>query len=344
MKSVLNGRPKLAAVIGQCAEVAGYLWEKGWAERNGGNLTYDITDLVDDEMRALPALSIPGAAAGDAEAAAPTAAGIPGAAAGDAEEAAPATATTLGAADPAAAATLGAAGPAAASAPEAAGTPESAAHAAIPIGSVLPHLKGRWFYVKGTGRRMRDLARDPMAGGCIIRITPDCAHYEMVADAPVMPTSELPSHLGLQNYLKGSGSSYKATLHTHPIELVALSHIRRFCSSEELTRTLWSMIPETLAFAPLGLGFIPFANPGTQELADATLKEISRYDVVLWEKHGTVAVGTDLMDAFDQTDVLNKAACIYKAACQMGTPPEGMTDAQMREIQELFHLPKTRVK
>ena len=337
MKSVLNGRPKLAAVIGQCAEVAGYLWEKGWAERNGGNLTYDITDLVDDEMRALPALGIPGAAAGDAEAA-----------------------------DPAAAATLGAADPAAASAPEAAGTPaaaaedaesaasaavpttagapEAAAPAAIPIGSVLPHLKGRWFYVKGTGRRMRDLARDPMAGGCIIRITPDCAHYEMVADAPVMPTSELPSHLGLQNYLKGSGSSYKATLHTHPIELVALSHIRRFCSSEELTRTLWSMIPETLAFAPLGLGFIPFANPGTQELADATLKEISRYDVVLWEKHGTVAVGTDMMDAFDQTDVLNKAACIYKAACQMGTPPEGMSDAQMREIQELFHLPKTRVK
>ena len=315
MKSVLNGRPKLAAVIGQCAEVAGYLWEKGWAERNGGNLTYDITDLVDDEMRALPAL------------------GIPGAAAGDAEEAAPATAATLGAADPAAA-----------SAPEAAGAPEAAAPAAIPIGSVLPHLKGRWFYVKGTGRRMRDLARDPMAGGCIIRITPDCAHYEMVADAPVMPTSELPSHLGLQNYLKGSGSSYKATLHTHPIELVALSHIRRFCSSEELTRTLWSMIPETLAFAPLGLGFIPFANPGTQELADATLKEIGRYDVVLWEKHGTVAVGTDMMDAFDQTDVLNKAACIYKAACQMGTPPEGMSDAQMREIQELFHLPKTRVK
>ena len=327
MKSVLNGRPKLAAVIGQCAEVAGYLWEKGWAERNGGNLTYDITDLVDDEMRALPALSIPGAAAGVSEAAAP------------------ATAATLGAADPAAAsAPEAAAGDAEAAAPTAAGAPESAAHAAIPIGSVLPHLKGRWFYVKGTGRRMRDLARDPMAGGCIIRITPDCAHYEMVADAPVMPTSELPSHLGLQNYLKGSGSSYKATLHTHPIELVALSHIRRFCSSEELTRTLWSMIPETLAFAPLGLGFIPFANPGTQELADATLKEISRYDVVLWEKHGTVAVGTDMMDAFDQTDVLNKAACIYKAACQMGTPPEGMSDAQMREIQELFHLPKTRVK
>ena len=270
-KSILESREGLNEVIGQCAEVAGYLWEKGWAERNGGNMTYDVTEFVDEEMKAMPPLA-----------------------------------------------------------------------PARQIGAVLPHLKGCWFYAKGTGRRMRDLARKPMEAGCIIRICDDCASYEMVADAPVAPTSELPSHLALQDYLKGTGSSYKATLHTHPIELVALSHIRSFCSSEILTRTLWSMIPETLAFAPLGLGFIPFATPGTQGLADATLKEIGRYDVVLWEKHGTIAVGRDMMDAFDQTDVLNKAACIYKTACQMGTPPEGMTDAQMTEIQELFHLPKTR--
>ena len=48
MKTILENRPALSAVIGQCAEVAGYLWEKGWAERNGGNLTYNITELVDD--------------------------------------------------------------------------------------------------------------------------------------------------------------------------------------------------------------------------------------------------------------------------------------------------------
>ena len=275
-KSVIDGRPQLAACIGDCAEVAGYLWEKGWAERNGGNMTFNITAMVDNEMRKLPALELNG-------------------------------------------------------------------RSEFPIGKVLPHLKGCWFYSKGTGRRMRDLARRPMENGCIIRIAEDCAHYEMVADEPVLPTSELPSHLALQDYLIGSGSKYKATLHTHPIELVALSHIRRFCSSEVLTRALWSMIPETLAFAPLGLGFIPFEIPGTVELADATLKEIARYDVVLWEKHGTVAVGSDLLDAFDQTDVLNKAACIWRASLAFGSEPEGMTDAQMKGIQDLFHLPTKRV-
>ena len=273
MNSVLESRPALKAVIDQIAEVTGYLWEKGWAERNGGNLTYNVTDLVDEEMKAMPAIS-----------------------------------------------------------------------PVLHIGKVLPNLKGCWFYCKGTGRRMRDLARDPMSNGTIIRILDDCESYEMVADQCVMPTSELPSHLSIQDYIIGTGSSYKATLHTHPIELVAMSHIRKFCSSDVLTRTLWSMIPETLAFAPLGLGFIPFDIPGTVALAEATLKEIGKYDVVLWEKHGTIAVGEDMMDAFDQTDVLNKAACIYKASCEFGSIPEGMTEDSMRAIQDLFNLPKTRVK
>ena len=48
MKSILDGRPELAAVVEQIAEVAGYLWEKGWAERNGGNITVNVTEFVDE--------------------------------------------------------------------------------------------------------------------------------------------------------------------------------------------------------------------------------------------------------------------------------------------------------
>jgi rhamnulose-1-phosphate aldolase len=40
MKSILEGRPDLAREINKVAEVAGYLWQKGWAP----NLTlYIIT-------------------------------------------------------------------------------------------------------------------------------------------------------------------------------------------------------------------------------------------------------------------------------------------------------------
>lgn len=35
----------ISGIISQIAEVAGYLWERGWAERNGGNISYNITQM-----------------------------------------------------------------------------------------------------------------------------------------------------------------------------------------------------------------------------------------------------------------------------------------------------------
>ena len=257
--------------INQIAEVAGYLWQKGWAERNGGNITVNITDSIDPRLKNAAPLC-----------------------------------------------------------------------RAIAIGKTLPALHGQFFYAKGTGKRMRDLARRPMENGSIIRICDDCAHYEIIAEQPVMPTSELPSHLEIQNYLLQTGSTYRATLHTHPIELVAMSHNSHFLDSDTITHTLWSMIPETLAFAPLGLGVVPYSLPGSQHLADGTLREIMKHDVVLWEKHGVFAVGENIIEAFDQIDVLNKAAVIYMTARNMGFVPDGMTDDAISDIQQVFHLPTHR--
>ena len=269
MESILNKNPELRREIEQVAEVAGYLWQKGWAERNGGNIVVNVTGSASD-LEALSALS-----------------------------------------------------------------------EAKPIGTVLPHLKGCYFYCKGTNRRMRDLARDPMGNGSIIRILDDCAHYEIVADHPVMPTSELPSHLAVHNCLLAQGSSYRATLHTHPIELVAMSHHRPFLGKDVLTGLLWSMIPETKAFCPRGLGVVLYMLPSSVELAEATIRTLDEgYDVALWEKHGVFAADTDIMAAFDQVDVLNKAAQIYLAARGMGFEPEGMSGEQMQEMMRAFHLPK----
>ena len=262
--------PALKAEIDKVAEVAGYLWEKGWAERNGGNITINITEFVDDEMRALPALSEP-----------------------------------------------------------------------LPIGKTLPHMEGCWFYCKGTGRRMRDLAREPMENGSIIRILPDCERYEIVADRIIAPTSELPSHLAVHDYLLAKNSPYRASLHTHPIELVALTHNKKWLEKDAATKMLWSMIPETRAFCPRGLGIVPYLMPSSVALAEATIQTLDEdYDVVMWEKHGVFAVDTDIVNAFDQVDVLNKAAQIYLAARGMGFVPDGMTAPQMRKLADAFGLPK----
>ena len=55
-----------------------------------------------------------------------------------------------------------------------------------------------------------------------------------------------------------------------------------------LTYLLWSMIPETKAFCPRVDWVSPYKMPSSVELADATLKELDDYDVVMWEKHGVL--------------------------------------------------------
>ena len=270
MKSVLDNAPDLKREIENIAEVAGYLWQKGWAERNGGNITVNVTDHITEEIKNKKPISSP-----------------------------------------------------------------------LPIGDTLPYLKGCYFYCKGTQKRMRDLARWPMQNGSIIRILDDCSHYEIMADEPVAPTSELPSHLAVHNYLISKGSPYKASLHTHPIELVAMSHNPEYLKKDVLTKLLWSMIPETKAFAPRGLGIVPYMMPSSKELADETIRILNDdYDVVMWEKHGVFAVETDIMSAFDQVDVLNKSAIIYMCGKCMGFEPDGMNDQQMKELTVTFKLPK----
>ena len=269
MESILQGNAGLQREIEKVAEVAGYLWQNGWAERNGGNITVNITQWADDAMQRLPPIS-------DIK----------------------------------------------------------------PIGTTLPSLRGCYFFCKGTCKRMRDLARRPMENGSIIRILDDCASYVIIADHPVQPTSELPSHLAVHNRLIEQQSPYKATIHTHPIEIVAMSHNREFLGKDVLTRLLWSMIPETKAFCPLGLGIVPYALPGSNALAETTLNELESYDVVLWEKHGVFAKGLDVLDAFDQIDVLSKSAKIYLDCRAMGFEPEGMSSAQMQEMTRAFNLPR----
>ena len=267
MKLIKND--KLECQIADVAEVAGYLWQRGWAERNGGNISVNVTDLLTDEEKALPAIS-----------------------------------------------------------------------ERYPLPKVMNALKGNFFLVTGTNRRMRYVASHPMENMAVIRISDTGDWYEIIADKPVRPTSELPSHLSVHNNLIAKGSPYKASVHTHPIELVAMTHNKKFLEKDVASNLLWSMIPETKAFCPRGLGIIPYQLPSSVELAEATIRELDDYDVVMWEKHGVFAVDVDVMAAFDQVDVLNKSALIYIAAKNMGFEPDGMSQLQMKEMSVAFNLPK----
>ncbi len=259
---------KIAEKLEQIAEVASYLWQRNWAEANGGNISVNLTDFAGNELSGIPAL-----------------------------------------------------------------TNET------PLEVSVPALAGQLFYVSGKGSRMRDIAKSPPGFGAIIRITPGGNGFETLTEKNIEPTSELPSHLSIHNFLKKSGSTRRAVLHSHPTELVALSHCKPFLDSAYLTHTLWSMIPEARVLIPRGVGLVPYFLTGTKELAEASIEHLKHHDVVVWEKHGVLATADDIMACFDLLDVLTKSAQIYLFARQAGFEPQGMSKEQLNELAEAFNLP-----
>lgn len=265
---IIRNNKKLMAEIERIAEVAGYLWTKGWAERNGGNISVNVTELADEKIKELPALA-----------------------------------------------------------------------PSRELIEPVPHLGRHIFYVTGTGKRMRYVAKAPFDNGSIIRIAPDGRSFDIIAEQPVCPTMEIHSHLMMHNYLRSIGRQTTVVLHTHPTDLIGLSHCKPFLDSEHLTRTLWSMIPEARIVVPKGIGFVPYAIPGTIELARATIKQLEKHDMLLWEKHGVLAVGDDIIDCFDAIDTMSKSAQIYFNARWAGFEPVGMTDAELEALVPAFNLP-----
>ena len=255
--------------IAKIAEVAGYLWQRGWAEYNGGNISVCVTHALRDDEKKVPAIS---------------------------------------------------------------------PRVELPV--VMSHLCGDVFYVTGTGKRMRYVSSDVWDNGSLIRISDDGSYYEIIYKNPVRPTSELPSHLSMHDYMREIGRDSRVVLHTHPTDLIALTHDAHWLDSENITHMLWSMIPECRIIVPRGVGIVPYEIPGTMDLARFTIKQLKNHDVVFWEKHGILATGADVVDCFDVIDTLSKSAQIYLTARTAGFIPEGMSDKQLDDLVVAFHLEK----
>ena len=247
--------------------VAGqYLWQKGWAEKNAGNFSADVTDLVSVSAQVLKSLPI------------------------------------------------------------------------HPHPGPLPRIGGRSYLVTGTGTRFRDIQDNPESCLCVLRVAENLKGFHLLwggKGAGFKPTSELPSHLLLQASLRRSNS--KILLHTHPNELIALSHLPEIRGEAALNNALWKMIPEAKIYVPKGMGWVPYRLSGSRALAEGTLKVLEKgHEIVLWEKHGVVAVGKDALEAFDLIDAMNKSATLYLLCRGAGTRPRGLSRAQIREIGRSF--------
>ena len=260
-------KKELKPVFIQVAAIAQYLWERGWAERNAGNFSINVTGLFN--AKELDRLST---------------------------------------------------------------------YPFFPLSKRYPDLACTLFLFSGTGTRMRDMAKNPVENICFVYISDSGSAYHIIdaiqEGTPVKPTSELATHLAIQQQLLQKKATEKVILHAHVTELIALTQLAPFTSEEAVNALLWGMHPETMLFLPDGVGFIPYALAGTDKIAGATLRGFERHKVVLWEKHGCMAVGKSLSEAFDNLDILAKSAKIFFQCKSAGMEPQGLSSEQMEEIRD----------
>jgi len=212
------------------------------------------------------------------------------------------------------------------------------------IDKSYPELSGFSFFITGAGARMRDLAKVTSENSCILRIAEKSNRYHILwgksSGLSFEPTSELHAHLSIHSFLHEKKAPQKVIIHAHPEELIALTHVKEYRQEHKLNRLLWSMNPETKIIIKKGVGLVPYRVPGSDELAQATIKALENHDVVLWEKHGCLAIGVDVVETFDNVDILNKAARIFFRCKNAGLRPEGLSDVQLDELERLFWTKK----
>lgn len=239
-------------------KVAGYLWTKGWAERNAGNMSVNITDLFSN------------------------------------------------------------------------GAFFSFNKSSFyQLEKSIPALGGEIFLITVAGSLMRKVKKNPKKGVCLIELDNSGSMYRILYsdknNRTSFPTSELPAHLTVHDFLARAGRPERAVLHAHVTETIILTHNPDFKNEESINSLLWSIQPETTLFIPEGVGFVPFRMPGSYAIAEATIEKLKKHKAIIWEKHGCVVIENNLEEAFDIMDIIAKTIDIYLKCRMAGYEPEGLS-------------------
>ncbi len=156
--------------------------------------------------------------------------------------------------------------------------------------TAAPELAGHAFLVTGSGRRLREISRDPEANLGFLRVE-EGGYTARLFTSPnrlfQKLTSEFNSHLAVhRDQIARNDLNFHALIHAQPLHLVYLSHIGRYQNLHYLSRHVLRWQPECILNIPEGIGFLPFMLPGSPELMLATVKAMRDHRIVLWAKHG----------------------------------------------------------
>ena len=200
-------------------------------------------------------------------------------------------------------------------------------------------VAGYVLFITGTGCYLRNLIDKIEEAACILYINEQATGYSIVWGGKSKnfgPTCELISHASIHLFNAKNNPTHLAVLHTHPLELIVMSHHKLFQDEEKLNNSLWKMCPEIRVFVPRGVHCTPYALSSTEALAKVTIEAFKTRDISLWEKHGATATGEDIEKAWDYLDVANKGAKLLLMAWSAGFEPAGLSNEQLTELEQFI--------
>jgi len=125
----------------------------------------------------------------------------------------------------------------------------------------------------------------------------------------------------------------EAVVHAHPITAVALTVAGRPPPND--------LVPE--AAVTLGtVAVAPFATPGTGEVPASLAPLWAGHDVLLLERHGALALGRSLAEAFDRMETLERVARVALAARLAGACEPLPAEAVDRVLAAAGRPPRRR--
>ncbi|NIM95490.1 MAG: rhamnulose-1-phosphate aldolase [Anaerolineales bacterium] len=206
-----------------------------------------------------------------------------------------------------------------------------------PLPITVPSMGGSSLLISGRGTRARDIAADPKANLGLYWIIQGGEEITCLW-GNCEPTSELPSHLAIHETLLEIRPSHKAVLHTHPPNLIALTHLQEFQDSFHLSDVLLRMQSEARIHLPEGIALLPYYLPGSLDLGLASVEALRRHSLLLWHMHGALTTGETLSNALDQMEVADKAAEIFWLLASAGRKSDGISNEDMKAALQHFDL------
>lgn len=210
----------------------------------------------------------------------------------------------------------------------------------LPI--AVPELAGKLFIVTGSGRRLGEIADDPEANLCLIRIS-DGGTTGVLMTSPraifEKPTSEFNTHLALHKQaIVRDNLNFHAIIHAQPLHLTYLSHITDYQDTVRLSRRILRWQPETIVNLPMGVAYLPFELPGSPELMQATIKAMDEgHRVVLWAKHGVMARSDmSVKRAADRIEYAETGAHYEWLDLSAGGKAGGLSEDELRRVSAKF--------